>query len=398
MKTIKLPKLYEWQKNVYDYLNVEHNSGKRIVIKSFRQGSGKTFLCICLLIAFALKKKCDSIYITPVLKQATQTFNDIVLACSKGGLIKYANKSSYEITFINDSKIIFRSSEADDSIRSLHCSGLLVLDEQVFQNQSFIYKALPLAKVHKCPVILISTPLTSEGFFWDACNSPDWKLFDWSKYVNECFTPEELDFYKRNYTPQAYQTEILGNFLPSNQGLLFTNIKDSIGDYNHSDGLYMGVDCSSAENGDYTAISIFNRDYEMIDCFYDNQKSPVERTDWIAAIINKYKPVKVLIEKNSMGDTYIDLIKRKSKYPITGWVTSNKSKRDMIEHLQMLFEQKKIKIKNDPELIRELQCYQATIKNGLVTFNGKNYKDDLCISTALACWAIKSNLGTYRLV
>ena len=54
----------------------------------------------------------------------------------------------------------------------------------------------------------------------------------------------------------------------------------------------------------------------------ETSKSPKSDLDYYIAkhneIINKYKPVKVLIEKNSMGDTYIDLIKRKSKYPITG--------------------------------------------------------------------------------
>lgn len=393
---IKLPKLYPWQKEVWDYLNLEHNSGKRLVIKSFRQGSGKTFLCINLLIGFALSKKCDSIYITPVLKQATQTFNDIVLACK--GLVKFANKSSYEITFINNSKIIFRSSEADDSIRSLHCSGLLILDEQCFQAKDFIYKALPLAKVKKCPVILISSPLVAEGFFWDACNSPDWKLFDWSQYVHQCFTDEELDFYKRNYSPNAFKTEILGEFLPVNQGLLFNGIKDAIGDFSNKDGLYIGIDCSSALNGDYMAITVMNRDLEMIDCLYDNQKSPVERVEWVAEIINKYKPYKVIVESNSMGQTYIDLLKRKSKYPITSWVTNNQSKRNIIENLQSLFEQKQIKILNNQELIRELQCFQATVSGNKVTYAGKNCKDDLVMALAITCYAIKSNLGTYNII
>ena len=103
MRTIILPKLYKWQREVFDYLNCEYNSNKRVVIKSFRQGSGKTFLTEILLIAFALQKRCDSIFITPVLKQAAQTFNDITTSCKD--LIKLANRSSYEITFVNDSKI-----------------------------------------------------------------------------------------------------------------------------------------------------------------------------------------------------------------------------------------------------------------------------------------------------
>lgn len=52
--------------------------------------------------------------------------------------------------------------------------------------------------------------------------------------------------------------------------------------------------------------------------------------------------------------------------------------------MQTLFEQKKIKIINNPELIKELQCFQAIVnQNGTVSYAGKNAKDDLVMSTAI---------------
>lgn len=401
MKTIILPKLYKWQQSVFEYLNCEYGSNKRVVIKSFRQGSGKTFLTEILLISFALKKKCDSIFITPVLKQAAQTFNDITTSCKD--LIKSANRSSYEIVFINDSKIFFRSAESDDSIRGLTCSGIMICDEASFIKDTFIYKALPLVKVHKAPIVLVSTPLVSEGFFWSACNSTDWKLFDWSVYVNECFTEEELAFYKRTYSPQAYQTEILGNFLASGSGLYFRKIKEAILTEEASkESVWIGVDCSSSENGDLTVVSAFNEKNQQIALFTENQLSPVDRIKWLAdriRFISKSGNIRqITVETNSMGATYKDLLQRELNTKITGWVTSNKSKRDIIEHLQQLLENEQVKFLNDSGMIRELQSFECTIhKNGLITYQGKNSTDDRVMASAIALWSIKKSFGNYNI-
>lgn len=401
MKTIYLPKLYKWQQSVFEYLNCEYGSNKRVVIKSFRQGSGKTFLTEILLISFALKKKCDSIFITPVLKQAAQTFNDITTSCRD--LIKSANRSSYEITFCNDSRIFFRSAESDDSIRGLTCSGIMICDEASFIKDTFIYKALPLVKVHKAPIVLVSTPLVSEGFFWSACNSTDWKLFDWSVYVNECFTEEELAFYKRTYSPQAYQTEILGNFLASGSGLYFRKIKEAILTEEASkENLFLGIDCSSSENGDLTVISAFNEKNEQVALFTENQLSPVDRIKWIAdriRFISKSGNIRqITVETNSMGMTYKDLLQRELNTKITGWVTSNKSKRDIIENLQQLLENEQVKFLNDSGMIRELQSFECTIhKNGLITYQGKNCTDDRIMASAIALWSIKKSFGNYNI-
>lgn len=401
MKTIYLPKLYKWQQSVFEYLNCEYGSNKRVVIKSFRQGSGKTFLTEILLISFALKKKCDSIFITPVLKQAAQTFNDITTSCRD--LIKSANRSSYEIVFCNDSRIFFRSAESDDSIRGLTCSGIMICDEASFIKDTFIYKALPLVKVHKAPIVLVSTPLVSEGFFWSACNSTDWKLFDWSVYVNECFTEEELAFYKRTYSPQAYQTEILGNFLASGSGLYFRKIKEAILTEEASkENLFLGIDCSSSENGDLTVISAFNEKNQQVALFTENQLSPVDRIKWLAdriRFISKSGNIRqITVETNSMGATYKDLLQRELNTKITGWVTTNKSKRDIIEHLQQLLENEQVKFLNDSGMIRELQSFECTIhKNGLITYQGKNSTDDRVMASAIALWSIKKSFGNYNI-
>lgn len=99
-----------------------------------------------------------------------------------------------------------------------------------------------------------------------------------------------------------------------------------------------------------------------------------------------------------MGATYKDLLQRELNTKITGWVTSNKSKRDIIEHLQQLLENEQVKFLNDSGMIRELQAFQCTIHpNGLITYQGKNCTDDRVMASAIALWSIKKSFGNYNI-
>lgn len=395
---IRLPdNLTVWQKDLINEIGDNFRNQDNFIVVSAPRQCFKSSTIALVMIKASLTLVGDSVYIAPTLQQSRSQMQDIVKLLDGSGAIKQVNYQTLELTFANGSRIYFRSGQQKDSLRGLTAENLMVLDECSFLEDDFILTALPLRRVTKALTICISSPLTAEGFFWNAFNNPSNRVFDWSKYVNLIYTKNELENLKKMYSTSRFQTEILGKFIPKGQGLLFNNIIDCLGSSTNRDGLVVGVDCSSAENGDYTAVTVVNRDYEVVDVFYNNTLKPVERINWIADIVNRYKPTKVIVEKNSIGDTFIDLLKRLTNIPITGWVTSNKSKRDMIEHLQYLFEQKIIKIPNNQELIKELQSFQAVVKNKIITYSGKNCKDDCVLSLAISCFAIKSNLGSYHI-
>lgn len=143
-------------------------------------------------------------------------------------------------------------------------SNVLIFDETAFQPDEFIYTALPLARVHKAPTIFISTPLFAEGFFWDSTNSSDIMCFNWSKYRDEIYTPEEWNMYERLYSKNKFRSEIMGEFIHSD-GLLFNNIQECVGLASESNKLYLGIDFSAVEGNDYTALSVLNDKCEVVD-------------------------------------------------------------------------------------------------------------------------------------
>ena len=406
---IILPKPTAYQKEVIDFLKDGYNSGKTACVKSVRQ-SGKSFMSMLILLMYALGKKCRSIYVAPTLQQSTMTFKAIVNALEDTNIIKNTNGATFAIEFINGSDILFRSTGQGTSLRGLTASGILVLDECAFLKDEDINVILPFANANNAPILAISTPFARQGYFFNlytqGITKPTElvKAFDWSNHpeTSRFLTPERKEFYKKTMAKHLYNTEILGQFL-ADDGLLFQNIQDAVLDYKpNADYVYIGIDFGTGNNQDYTVVTVLNKNSEMVDIYKTNNKPPMEQVDWIVNIVNKYpNVVKILAEVNSIGNVYIDAINKKLKrIKVTKWVTSNSSKKEIIQNLQIAFDQETIKIQNDEQLINELNAFEMNInpKTGTITYAGKKgFHDDTVMSLAIAYYAIHSNRGTYAL-
>lgn len=395
MKTIIFPKLFKWQKDVFDWFDFNE---KIAIILSARQ-LGKSYLCCAELLKCAVEKpRSTSMVVEPTLSQSRKVFNDINNFVGESGIIEKANESLLHIKFINGSEILFKSGEQYQNLRG-YTVDFLILDEAAYLDKEVIDILLPTTAARKASILICSTPFLMTGYFYDMFISEDTakkKSFNWTKYdLSEVRTPEQIERYKQMFDPVRFRTEVLGEFISGN-ALLFQNINDCIKQPKTGQKLYIGIDLSSAVGGDYTAITVLNQDREIVDIKYDNKLEPSARIDWIADYLNSLQQVnKILVETNNMGLTVIDLLKKKIKYPITKWTTTESSKRDIIQSLQIAFENKTIGIINDQELIKELQSFGCKInpKTGKMTYEGINSKDDLVMSLAIALKGLET--GNY---
>lgn len=417
MTTVTLPKLTSYQKAVWDFLctteeTPSHYSGKVAVVKSIRQ-SGKSFLAQMLLICFALKKQCTSAIYEPTLKQARVQFKSIVKFFRGSDIISKSNETMLEIEFANGSVIYFKSTE--QSSRGFTITGLLVLDECAYLSEPVIFEILPLINAHNAPLLIISTPFISDGYYYKmftmGLTNPTDKLksFDWSKEPERerFLSPERKLFYKQTISRSKYNTEILGEFL-SYDGLLFRNIEACTTDERPevNGKLYVGVDWGSGTENDYTVIVVINDNAEECGLYRTNNLSPMQQIDWASAIINdlatKATIAKLTCEANSIGAVYIDALKHKigGKIKITEFVTTNKSKQDLVTTLQLALENKDIALLRDDEQLNELRSYEAQInpRTKSISYNGKaGVHDDIVIALMLAYYSYKQRLGNYSI-
>lgn len=418
MTTVTLPKLTSYQKAVWDFLcdkaeeTPSHFSGKVAVIKSVRQ-SGKSFLAQMLLIAFALTKRCTSAIYEPTLAQARVQFKAIENYFKGSDIITKANATLLEIEFSNGSTIYFKSTE--QSSRGFTIDGILILDECAYLSEDEIYATLPLINAHNAPLLIASTPFISDGYYYKmfqkGISSPTDKLksFDWSKEpeIDRFLTPERKEFYRQTMSRSKYITEVLGEFL-SDDGMLFRSIEACTTDERPeiSGKIYIGVDWGSGTENDYTVLAVINDNGAQCSLYRTNNLSPMQQIDWASNIIKdlatKATIAKLTCEANSIGAVYIDALKQKigGKIKITEFVTTNKSKQDLVTTLQLALENKDITLLRDDEQLNQLRSYEAQInpRTKNISYNGKaGVHDDIVIALMLAYFSYKQRLGTYSI-
>ena len=408
--TIILPKLTEYQKRAFDFFG--DGRGKSLVVKAPRQ-VGKTFFNIAELIYIAaLKPKSVSIIVEPSVFLGRKVFNDIYRALRESGVIESANSTTCEIMFRNGSQIICRSIESMS--RGLTVSGILIIDETCFIDDEAIYTLLPLINANNAGLILTSSPFTAEGYFYNMYikglegEDPNIRTFDWAKEegIKKFLTDEKKALYKTVMSKNKYTTEILGDFL-ENDGLLFTNLNACIGEAVPTERTaYIGIDFATGSDGDYTVLTAINGKAQVFKQIAVNNLTPTKQVEWLVENINEIKKGytirTILAEKNSIGAVYIDYLRKsllKSNLTVQEFITTNDSKRRIIEQLQAAFEQTAITIPNDPVLINELKRFQAVVNAAtkVVKYEGKNSKDDRVLSLAFAFEAYIRRLGNFSI-
>ena len=107
------------------------------------------------------------------------------------------------------------------------------------------------------------------------------------------------------------------------------------------------------------------------------------------------------VEQNSIGSVFYDMLVRKNpKIRIIRFLTTNKSKADIVNKLQAALENEKIGLLKDDKLLNELRLYEASYnpKTGNVSYNAPSgFNDDTVISLMLAYDSLNTTKGHYNI-
>lgn len=415
IKTFVGAKLFEWQKAVTDEICDQLGTNKVVVCKAHRQ-AGKSYMCEGVLLHYALNySRTTSAMISPTLNQSRNIFKELVSAIYESGVIKRKNETLLEIELINGSRIFFRSSEMGEALRGYHIDGILILDEASYLSDDIAQLVLPWRQVAKAPMLVVSTPKLKTGLFFRYYNMGIERVdntitIDWNDYdTSPLLSKEQIETYKKILSPNQFKSEILGEFLDM-EGMVFTNIEPNIKDTIEYKKLYAGIDWGTGKGEDYTALTIFNENGEMVYLDYFNQLGTFAQVERLSQTLIKYKDhiEQVQIEDNSIGSPLTDLLEkvltenneRQLKSKIKRFTTTNKSKSEIVAQVQTGLELNDLKILNDKLLVSQLTSYEATynFKTGNVSYNGaQGTHDDLVVSMMIAynAYLNKNNNGSY---
>lgn len=367
-------------------------------------------MCCSVLLHYAITyPKSMSAIIEPTNAQARKVFKSIVNAVYETGIIKTKNETFLTIELVNGSTIMFKSAEIKDGLRGYTVDACLIIDEAAYLNPEILPLVLPWIQVHKAPLMLVSTPRIKDGVFWNYWKegiegkkgiiSVDWSDFDTSELISQ----DTIEQYRRVLTANQFKSEILGEWL-DDDALVFSylrenTIPDTPGNYQK---IFIGLDFGSGDGNDFTSLSAFNENGEMVYLDYFNDLSTLQQIERLTADIisfgNSIKSINA--ENNSIGKPLIDLIIQSLNQhgqtvtvsKINRWVTTNTSKQELVNEFQIALEQGETKIFDNKMLLTQFSAYEAEYnpKTGTVSYNGAyGTHDDLVMSTMLAWDAYK---------
>lgn len=394
--------LYPWQSEVAKAIAKDgYGSGVVYTVKSKRQ-VGKSLMCENILLWFALNKRDTySLFIAPTLMQSRKVYNDLVNAIIGKGVMNQKNDTLLRIKFINGSVIEFKSAEQKDALRGFTISGILCLDEAAYVSDDIFELLRPTTDVHNAPILLTSTPKYKLGFFYESFvngrkGKSNYRSFDFCEYdTSALLSKERLEQYRQTMTKAQFTSEYLGQFI-DDDGQVFGDFKHCIlsSTPNEPTKLYGGIDWATCNGGDYTVVTLIDDDGNMRDILHFNKATTKQQITYIVNFLSPYldQIEQIYSEGNSIGTPMTDLLKTElPDLRITRMTTTNQSKIDMTNSLQLAFEREDIGIIDDELLINHLTSYEEKVSPAThtVTYNAPNgFHDDCCISLMYAwrCW------------
>lgn len=404
-------KAQPWQR---DLINGIFNNfkGYTHVVKSPRQCGKSTVLEMILLKVALENNKSVSMCISPTLQQSEKIFKELV-EIIPASLLKNANSVKLSINLTNGSSILFKSGEQGiASLQGYTISGILCLDESSYISDDVFFAVLPFIRVHKAPLLLTSTPRFKTGFFYkyymmgledgNKILSYDWTEYDLSAMLSE----EDKETLRGQLPRQTYLCQVLGLFLDQ-EGSVFGDFSKCISN-EVTEGLntYVGIDWGACTGNDETAIAVFNSHKQMVDLIHFNDKDETQTIEAIMAVLRLYKPLKVIVEKNSIGNIFYGLLKKaidreRLQIRLIPFNTCNESKERLVNNLQVELQNGTIQLLDDDDLTSELATYEMKLSStGKKTYNAvSGAHDDLVIATMLGLEAAtRKEATTFRFV
>jgi len=394
------------QKEIID--GVLNDTAKHHIVSVGRQ-FGKSLMGINLLLYWAINKKpCKILWVSPVYSQANKVQKEIDNAIRHTDIIRTCNYSESYIKLRTGSEIYFRSAERYDNIRGF-TFDYAILDESAFMRGETWYEAVrPTLAVRGKKVLFLSTPKGKNWFYdlfklGESVDHPNYKSYRGSSMDTPFIVKEEIDDARKTLPEQIYKQEYMAEFIDDG-GEVFSGLDNNTFDnYPAKTGtVYCGIDVGRVD--DYTVATIMDTNGNVLDIYRNNKQQWATLVNELYSFITKYNAV-TCIEVNSTGDVIYEQLK--SKYNnINAFVTTNKTKQEIIEGLILDMNEKTVMIPSKqlfPPLYSELSTftYEYNPKTRSIKYgHPTGLHDDTVISLALAnyCRKTQSSRGSYNWV
>lgn len=233
------------------------------------------------------------------------------------------------------------------------------------------------------------TPKGMNGFFTlFNQQGEDWARWQMSSYSNPHVPATELDSLKTLIPERAFQQEIMAQFLEDGGGV-FRNVRGASTLQpleRGEDGRQYVIGVDWGRSNDATVFCVLDAVSKaqvyldrMTDTDYASQRNRLK------ALSGRFNRAHVIAEANSMGQPNIESLQN-AGVSISPFTTTNATKANIIQALELAFERGEILLLNDELQINELTAYQSEkLPSGLIRYGSpEGLHDDTVMALAMA--------------
>jgi hypothetical protein len=219
-----------------------------------------------------------------------------------------------------------------------------------------------------------------------------WAAFHFTSLDNPYLSPIALAEITADMTDEAYQQEILAQFLEA-EGAIFRNIAACmtapISTPEEHIGHRIVAGCDWAKQADYSCFS-----FGCVDCRCEVDRDRFHQIDYAVQVqrlrikCDRWRPRAILTELNSIGHPVFEQLQR-SGLPVVGFHTTASSKAPLIENLALALERAEWKFQPDTVWTTELEAYERKVSSatGRSTYAApEGAHDDTVMARALMLW------------
>lgn len=401
-------KLTDGQKAAYKA--VKDYTCKYLTLVWSRQ-SGKTVWAELILLEYLLQKNRFSAYISPTFALGRQVYKNIVKLLESTNFIYKANSTTLTIETIFGSTLQFFSVDAYTSIRGNTITGILICDEAAYYptvlpngEQIWDNVIMPITKAKCSHVVFISTPHGKSGFFYEMyqraleCEKEGKRTYRQITRTimdDNLVSEEQRNEIRKTISDLAYRQEFMCEWI-DDANSVFTGFAACFKDYEYDtkQKQWGGIDLNSVGTDD-TVLTFIN-EKQQTKQYIIKGATMNEKYDKIAYYINNAKNLKyVYCETNGVGAPIYEEIKKRLriKHKLMEWTTTNNSKVDIIDALEVEIQNERIDFEETNEtLFKQFSTFGYTLtKTKKVSYAATGANHDDCVMSMAICLRAKQD-------
>ncbi|MFQ3677756.1 MAG: terminase family protein [Fimbriimonadaceae bacterium] len=356
---------------------------------------GKTDASAASIVLAMGDRPTRTLILAPTLDQARLLFDRTaeMLAAAGADTLK-SRRSPFPALDWQGHTVVARSGHVGRALRGNEATHIVV-DEAAFVPEELVAEvALPMLAATDGRLTLISTPRGHNHF---------WRFFEmgvrnengvWSRRAptaeSPYVRPEFLELQRGLISERAYAVEYEAAFLDGAGQVFRTESVDAclVPELGSARGpVAIGVDW--ARYRDFTAVAVLVGTREQatlveIDRFHDLGWR--EQVDRVCRIVARYPGARVWCDATGVGDPLLEMVQSRVGARVRGLTFTSTAKAEIVDNLAWMFESRAIRMRPEPELLKELQHFERRESDsGSVRLGAAGgFHDDLVVALALA--------------